>query len=105
MPDWVRIALAGLAAYRIAQLITIDEGPWAIFQRLRDWAGVSDRNQHGQPMTLRGRLFGCPYCIGLYVSFALAPLALWASLIGDLVLLAFGLAGLQAYLQGPRRAL
>lgn len=104
LAEWIRVGLAAMTVYRLAQLVTIDEGLLGMFQRLRDWAGTYDRDAHGRTISARGRLFGCPYCIGLYIALAVAALVIWPSWIGDAALLVFGLAGIQAYLQGPRRA-
>lgn len=109
MPVWIRFILAGLAAYRLAQLVTIDEGPplpghkEGVFTRLRTWGGVYDRGQNGMPLSARGKLLACPYCIGMYLSAGVAVLALVPTRIGDFILSWWALAGLQTYLQGPRR--
>lgn len=109
MVSWVRFALAAMAAYRLAQLVSIDEGPplpgrkEGVFMQLRTWGGVYDRGANGQPASARGKLLACPYCIGMYLSGAVALLALVPTRIGDLILAWWGIAGVQAYLQGPRR--
>lgn len=104
MPSWLRITLAAFATYRVAQLVTLDEGPFSIFENLRTAAGVYDRGPNGEPISIQGRMFGCPYCIGLYVALPGGILAMRQSLIGDAILLWLGLAGIAAYLQGPRVA-
>lgn len=111
--DWLRVSLAALALYRLAQLITIDEGPGyrlsgetharGIFERLRDATGVHDRDAHGRTATMLGRFIGCPYCIGLWLAVPLAVLVLAPTVIGDWLLVILGMAGIQTYLQGPRR--
>lgn len=103
MPEWVRWLLAALAVYRVAQLLTIDDGPWRLFGRLRDAAGVYDRGGDGRPRTEFGRLLACPYCAAVWVALPAAALALWPTLIGDVLLAWLGLAGFQDWAQGPRR--
>lgn len=104
MADWLRCALAILAAYRVAQLISIDHGPFDVFLRLRDWAGVPDRGRDGRPIKELARLLACPYCIGLYASVGFALLALARAAWADAILIIFGVMGGQTYLQGARRA-
>jgi len=99
LPDWVRLLLAGLATYRVARLIAIDEGPFSVFQRLRDVAGTYDLGENGQPVSGLGRGLGCPYCVGLYVAVLAAAAVAFPSWLGDLVMLWLGLAGAAAYLQ------
>lgn len=90
--DPVRLFLAALACYRLAQLVAIDDGPGDVFRRLRGrfvvgfWAG----------------LVHCPYCLGVWWAVPFGVMALVPAPIGDMVLVILGLAGAQAYLQGPR---
>lgn len=104
MRDWLRVLLAAASVYRTAQLITIDEGPFSVFQSLRDAAGTYDRGPNGVPYSVLGRALGCPYCVGVYIAFGAALLVLRPSILGDLLLTWLGLAGLAAWLQGPRNA-
>lgn len=95
----VRLALAMLAAYRVTQLVVYDEGPWSLFLRLRMRMGVYDRRANGEAKTLKGRLFACPYCMGMYVSCLMAIPVLLPGWLSDLVLIASGVAGAQAVLE------
>jgi len=85
----IRIALAILAAYRLARLLTLEAGPAFTLARLR--AKLADRSE------LLGMLFGCPLCLGVWVGLALTPLTLlrW----GEIILLPFAIAGGQCALQ------
>lgn len=102
-----RFVLAFLAVYRIAQLITIDDGPADVFVRLRTWTGCYDLGPNGQPKTGLGKLFGCPFCVGVWVSM---PLAVWATLPTILrgswaewpilaIIMVFALSGAQSFLE------
>ena len=104
MTDALRIALAALATYRLAQLFTIDDGPHDIFFRLRAWAGVYVYGEDGRPATNWGRLWACPYCVGMYAALFLAPFIMWPTRPGDYLLVVLGLAGAQTWLQGARDA-
>lgn len=103
----IRIALAILAAYRLALMIATEDGPADIFYRLRDLMGVYRRitynaltdEEYSEPSTSVGKLFECPYCLGVWFALAMALLVLRPSWAGDYVLFAFGIAGGQAWLQ------
>ena len=107
MLDPVRLIVAGLAAYRLAQLVVYDEGPgvrvsgrWVgVFLWLRLRMGVYDMGANGQPRTLRGRLFACPYCVGVYASAVCAGLVLLAWPVTDVIMSIVAVAGLQSAIQ------
>jgi hypothetical protein len=96
----LRILLASFAAYRLARMITLEEGPFEAFLRLRERLGVYDRAENGQPRTSLGRLFECPYCMGVWASMILALFIFRPSAFGDGVLIVLGMAGIQAFIQG-----
>lgn len=88
--------MAGLACYRLAQLVALDDGPFDLLLRLRGWAGAEDTPVE----TGLGRLLCCPYCLGVWFAMLCAALALWPTWWGDVILAVWGLAGVQAALQG-----
>jgi hypothetical protein len=84
--QWYLFALAGLGVWRLTHLLSAEDGPGAIFARLRAIAG------HG----FWGGLFDCFYCLSLWIAvpFALAvgsgwreTLLLWPALSGAAILL------------------
>ncbi len=100
MPDFyffllLRFFLAGFAAYRLARLVTVDK----ITDGLRSWLG---RKAAGKPKYhprwLLAEVAGCPYCLGLWISLALA---FWFHPVtpGQYLMFAFGIAGFQAFLE------
>jgi len=100
MIDWLRFVLAVFAVYRLAQLVAIDDGPFAIFSRLRgsvaQWSAGVDT---GSLRWTARELIKCPYCLGVWFG-AFAVLPVWfPTAIGDLALLALGIAGGQCFLQ------
>jgi hypothetical protein len=99
----VRVVVGVFACYRLTQLITIDDGPLNIFVWLRTAAGVYDRGSTGRPQRMLGKLYGCPWCIGVWVALAITYFVLNSFLVSDLFLLILAIAGGQAYLQGERR--
>lgn len=62
--SWLSLIIAIGAVWRITHLFHAEDGPWAIFLRLRHWAGGS----------VLGQALACFYCLSLW--FAL-PVALY----------------------------
>lgn len=101
MNEWLLLALAILACYRLARFAVIEEGPFGFMLKFRIWAGVYDYGQNGDPVGTLGRLFACPYCTGMWIALALAVALCWERPL-LLPLYWFGIAGGQAFLQGAR---
>lgn len=99
MTETLRLAAAILAVYRIAQLITLDDGPGDVFLRLRDAVGCSEYGEDGRCKRGIARLLSCPYCIGVWAAAVAAALWLWPTRIGDALLVWLAIAGGQAYLE------
>lgn len=106
IPDALRLILAAFAVYRLAQFIAFDTGPFDSFKNLRGWIDDKkmievSRNGHERGLwsTLHG-LASCPYCAGFWYAVIVALLLIYPTAAGDFVLLVFGLAGVQAFLQG-----
>lgn len=101
----MQFVLLALAVYRVAMLLTRDDGPFDIFLRLRVWAGVYDLDEQGSIMSPLGKLFECPYCVGLYASLPAAFILLYVPFTLEglgwiwLGVLWFALAGAQAVLE------
>ena len=94
-----RFAVAALAVYRLAQLVTLDDGPGAIFRRLRAYFGERAAGAAvGSAAWSAAELVNCPYCLGVWFA-ALVALALYPVSALEYILYVFGLAGAQALLQ------
>ena len=87
----LRLICAAFAVYRLARLITQDEGPFSVFKRLREWAAV---NSEGL-----ADLVSCPFCLGVWFAAIVAALVMMPTLAGDAALVWLGLAGVQSLLQ------
>ena len=61
---WFKLAIAGLATWRVTHLLAREEGPFLLLARLRAMAG-----RHWW-----GEMFDCFYCLSLWVA---APMAVW----------------------------
>lgn len=108
MTKALRIFLAVFTVYRLASLVSSDEGPYLGFYRPKDmgifeWirmkAGVYDIGPDGKPETNFARGLSCPLCTGVYISFATVALVSFPTRIGDLLLTWLGLSGAQVLLE------
>lgn len=98
MNDWLLLALAILACFRLAQFAVYEDGPFGFMLRIRIWAGRYDYSENGEPVGTQGKLFACPYCVGMWVALALAITLFWQRPLW-ILLVWFGIAGGQAFLQ------
>lgn len=102
MTELLRVTMAVLSVYRIAQFVTIDDGPYACFRRLRTYLGRKAAKSNSEDRwdfwRNMAELVHCQFCTGVWVSLAMVPLVLWPTLVMDAVLLWMGIAGGQAFL-------
>jgi len=61
--DTFSFILAVFASFRVAQMVTLEDGPFDLFARWRDVIGVDKQETWIQ------RGFGCPDCVSLWTSF------------------------------------
>lgn len=57
-----------LATYRLARLISLEEGPGDLLVELRSKLGAYDYSADGRPITSLGRGISCPLCVGVYIA-------------------------------------
>lgn len=79
---WLWVILAGLANYKAAHMLSQDgdDGPFDLFKRLRDWAGMD---------TWWGKGLHCFSCTSFWGAL-IAALLLWLGLPVNLFLLMWG---------------
>lgn len=100
-----RLLLSVLAAFKIAELVVIEEGPFSMFSRFRRFVGqLAAKSSSNRPgvRTVSTELadwVNCPFCVGVWASFLLTVLILIPSVPGDILIIAMGLAGGQSFLQ------
>lgn len=98
--DVIRVVLAVGACHRIAQLLTIDLGPFHIFDNFRRALGRKAALSTAPTLyTALAELFNCPYCVGIWVSIIMVLPVLFPGAIGDIVLVGLGIAGYQSLFQ------
>jgi len=95
----VRFFLAALAIYRLAWMLTKEDGPFMLFDKFRKWLGKRVTKDMGLGWTL-AELFNCPHCLGLWLAILLSPAILWPSRGMDIVLVILAVAGLQSFMTG-----
>lgn len=98
MPDWLRWVLAALACYRLAQLVAVDDGPFALCKRLRQALGRRAGAEGSWRWSL-AELANCPYCLGVWFAVPCAWACLGPSGPTDAILAWLGLAGAQALME------
>lgn len=108
MTKALRVLLAVFAVYRLASLVSTEEGPslgliphgMGFFDWLRMKLGAYDVGPNGLPETNLGRGISCPLCTGVYISGLVAALLEpphkrpW-----DFFLTWLGVAGAQVFLE------
>lgn len=90
----LRWVLAVFATYRVARMLTLEEGPFSLFDRFRD--AITDATRADSWLS---RGVACPYCAGWWVAFLLM-LYVWNGLnLFEAFILWASIAGGAAYLQ------
>ena len=79
-------------------MIALEEGPAAIFDRVRARAGAYDYGENGMALTSLGRGISCPLCVGVYVAALMLLLVAKPTRAGDLFLGWIGVSSAQAFL-------
>ncbi len=97
--DWIRLVLCVFTVYRLSFLVSAEEGPSGVFERLREWLGAYELGENGLADTNLGRGIACPLCVGVYVSILVSVLFWWPSTLSSLILTVFGIAGGQMFLE------
>ena len=94
----MEIILAAFAAYRLANLLVEEDGPFRIFaivrERIMGKALVTKR----EPWKSLSGLVTCQLCAGIWMAALCAILVTAENQAADAFLLVFGLAGVQAFL-------
>lgn len=109
MNSYLRFFLAIFATYRLASMVSKDEGPYipiwpdaaqtGIFEQVRFRLGVYDYGPDGKPETNLARGISCPLCTGVYISFAILFCLFLPNKLGDVFLAWMGVSGAQVFLE------
>lgn len=77
----MRWIVVGVAAYRVARMLTAEHGPGGVFERLRGRAGVYEPG----PQTELSLLMSCPFCLSVWLAAGFAVLDRFAPAIVDAI--------------------
>jgi len=73
----VDIFILGLACWRLARLITSEDGPFHMFRRVRELTGIT-HDENGKvfqvPDGVMAGIFSCVWCASVWISFGLTVL-------------------------------
>jgi hypothetical protein len=74
MDELARVIIVGLAGWRVAALLSYEEGPWGVFEQLRRRAGVVEIDLGAPPDApaplpgFFGKLLSCVWCTSVWLS-------------------------------------
>ena len=101
MADAGKFLLLALVVYRLARLVTLDEGPFGAFLKCRAILGAYDLGENGQARTNLGRGVSCPHCVGIWLALVMAVVTYGWHL--ETIVYWLALAGAQSFLQSVER--
>jgi hypothetical protein len=91
-----RWILTVLVVYRFAHALSRETGPWAIFEKIREWADKTWSKEISAGVTVQSwqsEFFGCPLCQSFWISI-LFDLIFWYGLPWqDFLLVWFSVSG------------
>lgn len=93
----LRVVISALAAYRVARMVALEDGPFDCFSRFR----ARFDKPKGVPRTWVGRGIECPLCVGFYISAVMLGLSYLDYVVYGVVWLA--VSGLQTAIQRQER--
>lgn len=70
MDDLTAVLVIGLAAWRTASLLVNEDGPWSVFQRIRQWCGVYRTGE----LNVVAMALLCVWCTSIWTALALSLL-------------------------------
>ncbi len=72
MKEWVAFTIAAFAVYRLARMLAVEEGPFDLFTKWRDWV----YSKTGNGWVNDG--VHCPLCIGFYLALIAGAILAYA---------------------------
>lgn len=92
------ILILGLAVWRLASLLSAERGPYAMFERIREWCGVRYTVVEGVETADSdkeiGKLILCPWCSSVWLGAIASILYLWKGQVVVWVALPLALSAL-----------
>lgn len=97
--------ILSFACYRLAQLVSDDDGPLSIFGRIRQWADRKAKAEQERGHGLIWQSFNdglhCHFCTGVWIAAALA--VVWSGIAWVTIIYIFAIAGVQSWLESWKR--
>jgi hypothetical protein len=79
------IVILGLAVWRIASLLSAERGPYAMFEKIREWCGVRytvvEGVERAESDREIGKLILCPWCSSVWLGAIASILYLWKPVV------------------------
>lgn len=97
MSNELRFVIFSLACFRLAELFSVDYGPYHVFANIRSWLGRKGSGSKFWANIAEG--INCPWCVGVWFATLLIIPFLLQNVVLDAIVLIFGIAGLQSLLQ------
>lgn len=96
----LQFVVLGFAVYRLTQFWVFDDAPFYLMKDLHAWLGkkAAGKSEKNLMYNIAG-LFDCPYCMGVWVTEMFLLFALLPSKAGGIIILLFGISGLQSFLE------
>lgn len=105
----IRLFLAILSLYRLASLLSSEEGPYigwprseqqtGVFKAVRGRLGGYELGPNGLPLSNLGRGIVCPLCTAGYLGVVIVALFVKPTKAGDILLSYLGIWGSQVFLE------
>lgn len=90
------LVICALAAFRLAELLVVDDGPFDVFMNLRGWANKPPIDN--PPRGMVAGVLACIHCAGLWTSLLAGVLYASQNGVLRLILFILAIAGLQSIL-------
>lgn len=106
--DWTNflwLVILSFATYRLAQLVSDDDGPLSIFARIRQWADNKAKTEQEQGHGLIWQSVNdglhCHFCTGVWIAIVLG--VVYAGLTWYTLVYILAIAGIQSWLENFKR--
>lgn len=87
------LLVCALAAFRMAEMVVVDNGPFDVFYSLRGWAAAPNG---GALRSTCGELLTCVHCSGFWFSIAFGVLYAQGNAMINTFILCIAIGGLQS---------
>lgn len=97
MTNYLDLIILGLATWRISSIVVNEDGPFDIFFKMRAKMGITALDP--VPETFWAGLFGCVYCLSVWVGAILILSAIMDKMVTVYLMLPFALSAIAVILE------